>query len=601
MQIKILRRVLLGILFLFTVSQLLPSCANTTAPPSGGEKDTLAPILLKVNPDTNKINFPVYGQKIELTFNEYVVLKDAEKNIVVSPPVKKRIETKVRGKSIIAEFPDSLKSETTYNIAFNSSIADNNEGNLLPPYRYSFSTGANIDSLIATAEILDAFTLLPIPNATLAFYENHSDSVLYNTLPSAIAKSDKWGYFTITNLKHVPYRVIAFTDDNGNNIYNPENEKLAFLDTLFSPVKVMKRGMEELKYVDPKDTTASLARKSDFRLYLFKEENDKQFIKKHERVSENSGYVKFNASDVMIDSLGFKEIDSVNLIKQFNIKRDSLVLWIKGDIKRIPDTLNLDIKYYKTDSTDKLTLARESLRFPLPRKAKQQDQRVKDRPEKRSNLLELKLDATPAMVEKDGYQIIFPAPIEIVSSDSIKFTSLTTKGVEKVEKYRIIPDSIEIRKYIIKPEITLQQGFDYILSLGKGAFKDISGNTNDSTANKIMLPKSEQLGRIDLDVSGINSGSFVIELINQSRDKIFRSYKISSDSKIEYKYLDPGKYSIRIFRDTNGNGILDSGILKERKQPEMVRLYKMPSGSEIIDLKEGMEIMQSINLNEIFK
>jgi hypothetical protein len=116
-----------------------------------------------------------------------------------------------------------------------------------------------------------------------------------------------------------------------------------------------------------------------------------------------------------------------------------------------------------------------------------------------------------------------------------------------------------------------------------------------------MLPKSEQLGRIDLDVSGINSGSFVIELINQSRDKIFRSYKISSDSKIEYKYLDPGKYSIRIFRDTNGNGILDSGILKERKQPEMVRLYKMPSGSEIIDLKEGMEIMQSINLNEIFK
>lgn len=601
MQIKILRRVLLGILLLFTVFHLLPSCANTTAPPSGGEKDTLAPILLKVNPDSNKINFPVYGQKIELIFNEYVVLKDAEKNIVVSPPVKKRVETKVRGKSIIAEFPDSLNIETTYNIAFNSSIADNNEGNLLPPYRYSFSTGANIDSLIVNAEILDAFTLLPIHNATLAFYEDHSDSVLYNALPSAIAKSDKWGYFTITNLKPVPYRVIAFTDDNGNNIYNPENEKLAFLDSLFTPFKVMKRGMEELKYVNPKDTSASLARKSDFRLYLFKEENDRQFIKKHERVSENSCYIKFNASDAVIDSVDFKEIDSAKLIKQFNIKRDSLVFWIKGDIKRIPDTLNLDIKYYKTDSTDRLILARESLKFPLPRKAKQQEQKVKERVEKRSNLLDLKLDANPAMVEKDGYQIIFPAPIETVSSDSIKFTSLTTKGVEKAEKFKIIPDTIELRKYIIKPEINLQQGFDYKLLLGKGAFKDISGNTNDSTANKIMLPKSEQLGRIDLDVTGINSGSFVIELINQSRDKVFRSYIISSDSKIEFKYLEPGKYSIRIFRDTNGNGILDSGILKERKQPEMVRLYKMPSGSEIIDLKEGLEIMQSINLNEIFR
>lgn len=597
----ITKYILLGTLFIITTFQLFTSCANTTAPPSGGVKDTLAPILLKVDPDSNKVNFSLIGQQIEMKFNEFVVLKDPEKNIVVSPPVKKKIKTKVRGKSVISEFPDSLSPLTTYSIAFNNSIADNNEGNLFPPYLFSFSTGEYIDSLITTADVVDAKTLLPIPLITIAFYENHADSAVYTMFPSAISKSDKWGYFVISNLKQIPYRVIAFSDDNGNNMYNPENEKLAFLDSLFVPNRVMRKGMEELKYVNPKDTTASLARKSDFRLYLFKEDNSKQFIRKHERLSENSSYIKFNASDVIIDSIGFREIDSVNLLKQFNVKRDSLVLWIKGDIKRIPDTLNLDIKYFKTDSTDKLVLARESLRFPLPRKSIQKSQKPKGQPDKRANLLEMILDSKPTLIEKEGYRIEFPTPIEKVSKDSIKFTSVTTKGVRKSEQFRVIADSIDFKKYIVKPEIILQQGYDYILSVGNGAFVDISGNTNDSTTTKIMLPKSEQLGRIDLEISGIESDSYVVELINQTRDKIFRSYKISSNTKLDFPYLDPGKYSIRIFRDKNGNGILDSGILKERKQPEMVRLYKIPSGSEIIDLKEGMELIQSIDLKEIFK
>jgi len=140
--------------------------------------------------------------------------------------------------------------------------------------------------MIATANIADAATLLPLPSVTLAFYESHADSVIYNTLPSAISKSDKWGHFLITNIKPVPYRVIAFSDENGNNMYNPENEKLAFLDSLFTPSKVMVKGMEELSYVDPKDTTASLARTSDFRLYLFREEASRQFVRNYERLSE---------------------------------------------------------------------------------------------------------------------------------------------------------------------------------------------------------------------------------------------------------------------------------------------------------------------------
>lgn len=602
MQIIKFRYIVIYLVLLFGLTLFLPSCANTTAPPSGGVKDTLAPVLLKVEPDSNKINFPLRGQKIELKFDEFVVLKEPEKNIVVSPPVKKRVETKVRGKSIISEFRDSLNLNTTYSISFNSAIADNNEGNLFPPYRYVFSTGNIIDSMIATANIADAATLLPLPSVTLAFYENHSDSVIYNTLPSAISKSDKWGHFLITNIKPVPYRVIAFSDENGNNMYNPENEKLAFLDSLFTPSKVMVNGMEELSYVDPKDTTASLARTSDFRLYLFREEASRQFVRNYERLSERESFIKFNAHNVKIDSAGFAELDSVNVIKHFNVTRDSLNLWIKGDFKRIPDTLNFRIKYFKTDSLDNLVMTRETFRLPLPRKNRQQEQREKERnKDKRANLLDIKLDANPALIEKEGFRIEFTAPIESIISDSIRLTSLTPKGVESVEKFKLIPDSLELRKYTVKPETTLQQGYDYILSIDSRAFTDITGNYNDSTGIKIMLPKSEKMGKIDLDIKGTEGTSFVVELINQSRDKVFRSYRITSDQILDFPYLDPGKYSIRIFMDKNGNGILDSGLLKERRQPEMVRLYKLPSGTEIFDIKEGMELSQVIDLKEIFR
>ena len=587
---------------LFYTMLFVPSCANTTAPPSGGEKDTLAPVLLKVDPDSNKINFPLSGQKIEMKFDEFIVLKEPEKNIVVSPPVKRRVETKVRGKSIIAQFQDSLIANTTYSISFNNSVADNNEGNLLPPYRYVFSTGAVIDSLLATANIADASTLLPLPSVTLAFYENHSDSAIYNLLPSAVSKSDKWGHFLITNLKPVPYRVIAFSDENGNNIYNPENEKLAFLDSLFIPTKIMRKGMSELQYVDPKDTTASLARSSDFRLYLFREVASKQFVKNYERISERECYIKFNANYVQIDSSGFKELDSMNVIQHFNITKDSLTLWIKGDYKRIPDTLNFDLKYLKTDSLDNLVMTRETIRLPLPRKTRQQEQREKERnKDKRVNLLEMKLDANPALIETEGFRIEFQAPVESIILDSIRLTSLTPKGVENKENFNLIPDSLELRRFTVKPKNILQQGYDYVLSVDSRAFTDISGNYNDSTGIKVMLPKSEKLGRIDLEIKGTEGTSFVIELINQSRDKVFRSHRTTTDKILDFPYLEPGKYSIRIFMDKNGNGILDSGLLKERRQPEMVRLYKLPSGSEIFDIKEGMELSQIIDLKEIFR
>lgn len=149
------------------------SCANTTTPPSGGPKDTIPPVLLKVNPDFNTTNFPRYDGKISLTYDEYTVVKNAG-DIYLSPPMRKRITHKIKGKNIVFSIPDTLAENRTYTIDFGEALADNNEGNIAPRLVYAFSTGDTLDSLYITGNIIDCQTLQPVKKALVALYTDQS-------------------------------------------------------------------------------------------------------------------------------------------------------------------------------------------------------------------------------------------------------------------------------------------------------------------------------------------------------------------------------------------------------------------------------------------
>ena len=64
------------------------SCANTTQAPSGGVKDTIPPVIVKVSPAYYSTNVPLSGVELVFTFNEYVTVKTAS-NIFLSPPQSK--------------------------------------------------------------------------------------------------------------------------------------------------------------------------------------------------------------------------------------------------------------------------------------------------------------------------------------------------------------------------------------------------------------------------------------------------------------------------------------------------------------------------------
>lgn len=574
------------------------SCANTKAPPSGGPKDTIPPRVVATVPDSNAVYVPRTKTQITLTFNEYVQLKDPGTNIVLSPPQKKRPKTRIRNKSVIVTFPEDLDSARTYSLSFGSSLQDNNEGNILQNYVFSFSTGGTLDSMLVAGTVMDYATLFPLEGVTVAFYAAPSDSVVFNTLPDALARSDKWGYFCVRNLRPAAYAVYAFKDENNNNLYDPGSEAVGFLDSLVIPRTVMRKGMPELMSYDMTDTAACLARPSQLDLLIFKETPSRQFITAYERPGVRNAYIKFNAPNAVIDSFAIRGVRQSKIIKQFNPTFDSLAFWI-NDSGTLPDTLQLGIKYHKTDSTGALVPAVENLKLVAPRPRPDQDRTDGKAPQARKDLLKFNLIAPPDKVEQDGYVFQFSEPLNRAAFDTIRFTQTTPRKVTTQVPFAVQPDSLDLRRYILRPAEPFKAGNDYEMIIPAGTFSDINGFTNDSTYLKLSLPANDRLSSITLEMKNVNT-RYIVELIGEKRDKVYRKYIITGDGPLLFPYLDKGSYSIRITEDKNNNGLLDAGSVLEKRQPEKVRLYHLEDGNTVIQLPERTDLVQTIDVQHFF-
>lgn len=596
--IEVIKRNLYKILTVLLVvgySLHTSSCASTKAAPSGGPKDTIPPVVVGAKPLENTVNFPLDEGEIYIAFNEYVQLKDAYKNILLSPPLKKNVKTRIKGKGIVVSFQEPLDTNQTYSLNFGNSIVDNNESNPLYGYSYSFSTGDAIDSMMFSGKIVDAETLFPIENATVALYIDAKDSTVMNDLPKAVAKTDKWGYFTLRNLKPLAYNIFAFSDDNNNNKYDQGAEKIAFRDSTITPVEVMHPDSPQLQNYDPEDTTACLARPSEVELSIFAEKSNNQFIKDYKRISRRAAYIKFNAQDTQIDSFSIDGLNDEKIIKQFNVIKDSLVFWF-NEPGKVADTLELAVKYHKTDSSGRLVPSVEKLRLVAPFEKKDEKKKTDERKDK----LQFKIDSDNKMVEQNGIVLQFSDPLVVKKFDTLSFIMSTPKQIKSSVEYTVEQDSIEINKYVIRPKVQFVAGNDYELKFPMGMFRDINGFTNDSTVTKVTLPNDDNASSITLDVTGVDA-RYIVELINDTRSTVYRKFVINEDSELLFPYLEKGNYSIRITQDKNSNGLLDTGDLLARRQPEKVLLYTLPGGKDIINLNEKTDLIQSVNIKELFE
>ena len=572
------------------------SCANTQTPPSGGPKDTIPPVIEAVYPTLGQTNVPRHKTQLKITFDEYVQVKDP-KSLFLSPPLEKAPKYKMKGKSVIVYFENDLDSCRTYTMDLTNAIGDNNEGNMFPGFTLVFSTGDRIDSMMVTGIVQDCNSLKPLKGATVLMYKDHADSALFLHRPDAAVKTDEWGFFSIRNIQDTLYRMYAIIDENNNNMYDPETEKVAFIDSLVKPVVVVNDSLPELQKYDMKDTVNCLARKQEFELNIFREKPSKQMIVNKERVGDRTAYITFMAPYAQIDSIWIKDVPHENLITQFNIMQDSLEIWV-NDPKPQPDTLFLNVKYMKTDTLGLLNSFTEEIKLLKPKKgpAKTSTKDLK----KEDTTAVFTLTAKPETVEQYGFQIEFKYPVVESAFDSLTFRSINPRQQETIGKYIVEKDTLNLRKFTIRPVEKLQPGYEYFLKVPHRKFKDINGFYNDSTEVKVTLPNDDKLSTLLINMTNVDN-KYIVDLLNEKRDKVLRSYIIDSDTTLPFPYLKTGKYSIRITEDVNRNGIVDTGILLEKRQPEKVRFYKLEDGTFLIDIPEMTEIEQNLDLAEMFK
>jgi len=600
-----MRRIITTVLLLaLFVAALVSShsCANTTTAPSGGPKDTLPPVLLKLTPGNGATGFPRTDGKVSLQFNEYTVVKTST-DIVLSPPTpkKRRPIAKVKGKDIVVTLQDTLQENRTYTIDFGQALADNNEGNLAPRIIYTFSTGDQIDSLYLTGTVIDSKSLQPVKGMLVAAYSDQADSACFNKLPDAVVKTDDWGYFVLRNLRDTLYQIFVYTDKDGDYNYNPDEDEVGFLDSIYHPTRVMNDSVPELHSFDMKDTLHCSARESMISLITFKELQTVQYLQNSGRVTDKQGFLKFSAADVQINQLQFVGIPDSSVILQYNRTRDSLDFWINTNY-RVGDSLLIRLNYLKTDSTGNLSPADENLSLAVMKQeesASPKGRSGKDKPAP-DTTFQLKITADDATVEQLGVSVESSLPFSRVVRDSIVLYETNPKGQRSQKTFRFEQDTTDIRRYIITPDQALLKGYDYELVLPQGTFINLDKLPNAEASAKFKVPQGEDLSQLDLDVTGVED-RYIVELTDEAGSRVIRTYHVDKPGKLSFPYLKAGRYMIRVTCDKNRNGYADTGNLLARLQPESVRFYESSPGNKVLEIPESAEIEQSINLKKMFQ
>ena len=429
-------------------------------------------------------------------------------------------------------------------------------------------------------------------------YKDQADSAIFKQRPVAAGKTDDWGFFCIRNIQDTVYRLFAIMDVNYDNKYDATSEQVAFFDSLIRPVNRIRDSVPELYKYLMTDTLACQARKTEYELNMFKETPSTQMIDNSERVGERTAYITFMAPYAQIDSLWINGVPHDRIITQFNIMQDSLEIWINDPAPQ-PDTLYLNVDYMKTDTLGNLAPFVEEIKLTKPKELMVRKSARKDI-KKEDTTAVFTVAAEPENVEQNGFVIEFKYPLVESAFDSVTFRSLNPRQQEARGKFTVTQDTLNLRKYVIRPEEEFLPGYEYFLNIPGHKFKDINGFYNDSLEVKVTLPNDETLSTLSLVMSNVNN-KYIVDLLNEKRDKVIRSFIIDSDQTLLFPYLKAGKYSIRLTEDVNRNGIVDTGNLLEKKQPEKVMFYKLENGNTLIDIPEKMELSQSLDVGEMFK
>ncbi len=588
-------------------------CANIMTP-EGGPKDTLPPVIVKLEPGNFATNFK--EKKIYIEFNEFVQIKDQNKEMFTSPAMKKNPLLTIRGKGVVITIRDTLKENTTYAIDLGSAICDNNEANPLNAMRYVFSTGDKVDSMMCSGYTADSYKADSVSRTFIWFYIADSlpstpgyDSTIFNRKPDVIARAQNNGIFIAQNLKPVNYRIYAIGDKNDNQLYEPGTDMVGLLDSVYNPAKMPEFAI----WFDSLRMYPSAEPQLYFRMFT-----DKTFVNQRlvdaQRPEQKKALLYFNSDYPQIDSLEFDNIpsDAIFMDPQTN-GRDTVALWFNVPAEQLPDTIKGRIVYYRHDSLRQLSKTREPLKLAWKLVETKEQEKERERIEKEKakaeaegreykdpnakNPFVMKISAGKEINPEKGFDITFGSPAMKFDSTAVEILAVgEDKSTTPVEKH-FVRDTMNMCRWMVK--VPWKEKTNYRLYIPKKTITDVYGYENDSTVMEFSTFDPEKFATVSLNVQASGSSKYIL-LLTDSSGKTLQEKRDVVSGQYRFNYVVPGDIRLRIIEDKNGNGKWDAGDVIAGLQPERAEAYFNDRGEDLFTTKMNWDFEINIDMNKVF-
>ena len=562
----------------------------------------------------NSVNFK--GNKVEITFDEIINLKDQQKKVIISPAPKTQPQIRTVGKKLTIEFRDELEENTTYVIDFSNAIEDNNESNQLDGYTFAFSTGDEIDTLAVSGIVLRACDLEPMQHVIVGLHSNLDDTAFTNVPLERVSRTNDRGKFTIRNLKPGSYHVFALSDVDGD-YRMARTEDIAFLDDIIVPTTSEYTSQDTVFTFDRRvDTvmtgTHTLYLPNDLLLCMFNEGYRSHYIRQTSRPADNKLYMLFgapNETPPQLEVLHPAQHAADWYRLQRNMENDSLFYWITDSAMIKADTITVAMTYLRTDTADNLEQVTDTIHFGYRKpnsQIKEEEKKAKERESRAKRLTQLlekqekaaaqgkelsedELEeikelqrVDPNEVPKLNMELAKNGTIDVGDSIILKFDApIASIDQNKIHleikrdtlwipiqsnALRQVDDCNPMRYWL--PFSTLPDS-TYRLTIDSAAVTSVYGLHNDALKKELKVRGLEEYANVYFKVN--YTGKAFVELL-ASGEKVVRTATVRNGA-FELLNVPPSTYYLRLIIDNNGNGKWDTGNYLNHLQPEEVYYY----------------------------
>ena len=517
-------------------------CAQQVAP-QGGPKDKEPPQII-ADKSSADMQTQYNGTPVILTFDEWIQLNNPSQNIVVSPPLEKKLDIQQKGKSITIRFDkeEILRSNATYTINFGDAIKDYTEGNVKKNFKYVFSTGNFIDSLSVQGKVVDAFSGEPKEDVLVLLYDNLADSVVRTQRPFYFAKTRSDGAFTIENVRADTFKVFALKDNNLNYMYDIAGEGIGFPaqnvivnDSISLPVLIQ-------------FSTPALP------LRLQSEELNVRGIAK----------LIFNQSP---EDLVWKTAPEKTYIEH-HMAEDTLTIWY------IPDTTSGFHIFLQTDTfatyNDTITVST-----------------AEQKKAKRSKML-LRRNSPARINAGQPLVLEFNYPVQSIDTSLIQWKQDT---LPLPKNFVITKDSASSRRVFISFSGTKRKS--YTFSFFPGAFTNNWHTTHDTTIITTSILSPQDLGTLTVTYKNLNPDENYVAQLLSDKEKVLQQHIYTGDTTVVQAYgtLLPGTYKVTVIQDDNKNERWDAGNYDTYTQPERVLHHTLDALRADWELREEVKVI----------